>query len=75
MDRCKHCGGTGKEPDHRKIGATMRAIRETFHRSLKSVAQDLCISPSYLSDLELGKRGWNEKLKQRFKQIVTGELK
>lgn len=43
----------------------LRELRETQGRSLRGVASDLNVTPSYLSRLERGERGYSEDLRQR----------
>lgn len=59
---CKRCNGTGLEPDHHETGKQMRALREETGRSLRSVASAIGISAPYLSDMELGRRGWSSDM-------------
>lgn len=53
---CRRCSGTGREPDARAIGTSVRRLREASGRSLRDVAEALGITASYLCDLELGRR-------------------
>lgn len=50
--RCAHCGGHRPEP----ANGELRRIREAAHFSLRWMALYLDISPSYLSDIETGRR-------------------
>ncbi|WP_432902030.1 helix-turn-helix domain-containing protein [Micromonospora matsumotoense] len=43
----------------------LRELRETQGRSLRGVASDLNVDPSYLSRLERGERGYSEELRLR----------
>jgi len=70
MRTCQRCGGTGKEPDHREIGAQMRALREKRGRTLRSIARALDLSAAYVSDLELGRRMWRADLLSRYRAAL-----
>lgn len=48
--------------DHSGTGAAVRKYRLRRRRSLRSVARELGWSATYLSDLERGKRRWNQVL-------------
>ena len=44
---------------HNETGKEARFQREKQGVSLRSLAREMGITPSYLSDLELGRRHWN----------------
>jgi transcriptional regulator with XRE-family HTH domain len=46
----------------------LRALREARKQSLRSVAQELGVAPSYLSRVERGERGYNKDLSERLAQ-------
>jgi transcriptional regulator with XRE-family HTH domain len=48
----------------------MRALRESLGKRQKEIAAALGIRASYLSDLESGRRRWNEKLREAYKQAA-----
>ena len=66
--QCKRCGGSGQEPDNAKIGAQMAALRGRRHQ--KAVAAAMGKSPSYISDLEAGRRDWNAELIAAYRAAV-----
>ena len=66
LQSCRRCNGTGVEPDQVATGQAMRALREQKNLSQTLVAKRLHVSKSYLSDLELGRRGWHSKIQERF---------
>lgn len=68
---CKHCNGTGKVPDQRALGEEMRKRRESLGYSLREAAFRMSISAPYLSDLELGRRNWNEAIRKAFLKAVV----
>jgi transcriptional regulator with XRE-family HTH domain len=49
-------------PDREYTAASMRRLREKAGVSLRAVARRLGYSAAYVSDLELGRREWREKL-------------
>jgi len=65
---CPVCRGTGTRPDRRDVGTKMRQLRLSRKLGMREVARKLGLSGPYISDLELGKRLWNEQLIERFKK-------
>lgn len=61
------------EIDHREIGRQATAERKKHGISLRKVAGEMGISPPYLSDLERGRRNWNENIVNKF-NIALGLL-
>lgn len=57
---CKHCAGTGRCLDSYEVGTRLRNERESRGMSLRTMAGKLSYSPAYVSDMELGRRGWTE---------------
>lgn len=72
---CQRCAGTGVEPDPTATGNEMRKLREASGKSLRQVAEAMDISAPYLSDLELGRRGWSLKRILSFKKTVESDKK
>ena len=66
---CSHCGGSGFEPDNRAIGQLMRDRRQQRKLGLREMAGLLELSPSYLSDLETGRRNWGHQNLARYEAI------
>jgi transcriptional regulator with XRE-family HTH domain len=66
---CPKCGGTGQMVDP----GDMRRLRLASGKSLREVADQMGISPAYLSDLERGNRQWNGDLAGRFLAAVEDE--
>ncbi len=56
---CPQCSGSGRAFDDVLTGAQLRQLRTCRKVSLRSMATVLKITPSYLSDLELGRRRWS----------------
>lgn len=48
----------------------MRGLREQRGFTLRAVAEKLGFSPAYVSDLELGRRGWSAMLQKRYLDVV-----
>lgn len=64
---CKKCGGSGELP----MPGSMRMLRGKTGKSLRSIADKMGISASYLSDLERGNRQWDAELIARYKREVS----
>lgn len=54
------CSTPVMQPDHTKIGLTLRLLRVKRNLSLREVARRMKLSAPYLSDLELGRRAWTQ---------------
>lgn len=65
---CRHCEGTGRVIDPRLVGARLKARRIATEMSLREMAKNLGISAAYLSDMELGRRGWSTKWIKEFER-------
>jgi predicted transcriptional regulator len=63
---CPRCEGTGVIPDPRFHGAEARKRRLKTGIPLREMARRMSLSAAYLSDLELGRRGWREELQHRY---------
>jgi DNA-binding XRE family transcriptional regulator len=63
---CPRCGGTGKVLDDGAVGAAMRKAREKAGLTGREVARRLGLSAAYVSDLELGRRGWDAARQERY---------
>lgn len=48
-----------QETDNAEAGRRIRALREAHGISLRRLAAAMKITPPYLSDMELGRRGWS----------------
>lgn len=59
-----------QEIDHGRTGALVRKFRLRRGRSLRAIARELGWSPTYLSDLERGKRRWNQALLARINEVL-----
>lgn len=67
---CSKCGGSGEVRDPAEQGRQMRALRKASGKSLRHIAGAMRLSPAYVSDLELGRRGWADDLIERYKKAV-----
>lgn len=67
---CPRCEGSGRIKDPSVTGRQMRALRKASGKSLRHVAGAMRLSPAYISDLELGRRGWADDLIERYKRAV-----
>lgn len=63
---CHCCDGSGKEIDDVALGAYLRNLRVGAGVTGRAMAQKLKISPSYLCDLEGGKRRWTESMSDKY---------
>ena len=59
------------KPDSAEAGKIIRLSREKSGISLRRLAYEMGISPPFLSDMELGRRGWSA---QRF-ALAQSKLK
>lgn len=64
--KCTHCGGTGLKID----AHALRVRRTDAGCTLLEVSKKMGISIQYLSDLERGKRNWDEELLNAFNKAV-----
>ena len=62
--KCPRCNGTGKEPNHARIGAELKLLRMTSGITLRAMARKLGISHGFLHQLEAGSRRWNPVLEE-----------
>lgn len=67
---CPRCEGTGTIPDPAYHGKEARKRRKAANVSLREVARRMNRSVAYLSDLELGRRGWNENLMKSYLKAI-----
>lgn len=72
VTKCSRCAGSGKEPDWEAVGASMRALRKSKSLGLRELGRELGISEAYLSDMELGKRGWKSPTASKVRSYLEG---
>jgi transcriptional regulator with XRE-family HTH domain len=70
---CPRCGGSGTVLDDKKMGAFMRSIRIKSGLSGRELARRMGVSAAYLSDLELGRRGWNEERRAKYRKATEAK--
>ena len=71
MITCRHCvGGFVDNPVYQ--GMMMRKERLKARVGLREVARQLGYSAAYLSDLELGRRAWNDDLVAAYDKVLKG---
>ena len=58
--------------DNAATGEHARKERKRMGRSLREVARRLRVSAAFLSDLELGRRNWDDKRLVEFMMVVHG---
>lgn len=63
---CPRCKGTGRIPDPHAIGAAMKARRIAARLTLREVARRMGFTAPYISDLENGRRPWNDVALARY---------
>jgi len=63
---CRCCEGSGSEADNLAIGREMAAMRQAAGIGLRELARSLCVSHSFLSQLENGQRRWMVALRRRY---------
>lgn len=54
------------------MGRELRELRVARKITLGKVAARMKFTPAYISDLERGKRNWNNDLIAQFKKAVSG---
>ncbi len=59
-----------EEIDQAKTGSGIRRERKAAGVSLRSIAKAMKLSAPYVSDLELGRRGWNHELLMRYSSAL-----
>ena len=62
-----------RETDQVATGENARKFRKEQGLSLKAVASRMGITSAYLSDLERGRRNWNEKIIIEFCRAMSEE--
>lgn len=68
---CDSCYGEGHTWDDFELGSRLREYREKRDISARHIAKHLEFSPSYLSDLENGRRRWTRDLVERYIKAVS----
>lgn len=63
---CPKCHGTGAVRDDRDVGMEMKARRVEARVSLREMSRRMGFSAPYVSDMEHGRRAWNEERIERY---------
>ena len=69
-EKCHRCGGSGEEPDWRPLGKRARKERLRLGVSLRGMARLLKVTPTYLCDLEYGRRSWQGPKARRYLKLL-----
>ena len=56
--------------DHEATGKFWRMKRREATLSLREMSRRLKLSAPYVSDLELGRRNWSEKLEEKYQRVL-----
>lgn len=67
---CTRCDGTGEIENPAYRGQEMRKLRKDAGLPLREIARRMKLSAAYVSDLELGRRGWNDGLIRRYQKAI-----
>ena len=70
LRRCSKCEGSGFVPDHQQIGAALREQRIKCGLKLRAVAKALDCSPTYVFDLEKGRRPFKGDMIKRYEALL-----
>jgi transcriptional regulator with XRE-family HTH domain len=65
--KCTRCDGTGKEPDQKAIGATMKLRRVNAGVGLREMARRLGCSHTNVKLLEKGERRWTPEFQNLYR--------
>lgn len=68
---CRHCNGSGKEPDRDAVGPALVKLRKASNVKQKDIAEFLDISAGHLCDIESGKKWCSLELYTRYKTAVN----
>jgi len=56
--------------EHEKTGSILRGVRNRNAVNASRMAKMLGVSAQYLSDLELGRRNWNNELAEEYVRLL-----
>ena len=62
---------TVEVPDHEATGRQMREARVAVGLSLREVSRRMKLSASFVSDLERGRRNWNDYMVASFEAAIS----
>lgn len=72
---CHCCFGTGRECDMKHFGKLMRQHRVLAGISLRKMAAAVGITPSFLSNLENGKRRWTLSVINKIESVLNETIR
>ena len=58
--------------DDAAVGKAMRKLRQKAGLTGREVARRMNLSAAYVSDLELGRRGWNAERRRAYTSALKG---
>lgn len=67
---CDKCGGSGERENPAYRGQEMRKLRKEAGLGLREIARKMGFSAAYVSDLELGRRGWSGDLIRAYQKAI-----
>lgn len=67
---CPRCEGAGKVENPKWVGEQAQKRREKANVTLREVSEITGYSISYWSDLEHGRKAWNDRLKSLYDDAV-----
>lgn len=68
--KCKRCDGSGQEPDNKKTGSRLRALRRERGIGLREMARRMGISHPYLCQMEAGDRRIRPALLRQYLSLM-----
>ncbi len=68
---CKHCEGTGQKQNNKRVGAQLKKARIDAGIGMRSMADSMRLSHSYVCLLEMGRRNWRPSLIKRYIEVVA----
>lgn len=71
---CPTCAGKGNIPNPEMIGATLAKERKAAGVSGKAIALRMDLSPGYISDVELGRRGITPPRIDEYRKALAAEI-
>ena len=68
---CPKCDGTGSVLNPQLVGAQMRSEREATGTTVTAVAAAMNFTKAYVSELELGRRGWTQEQVEAYRAALA----
>jgi hypothetical protein len=70
LEVCPHCQGTGRRPEPHGLGLFLRSCRRVEQIGVRELASKLSISPTYVCDVEAGRRRPSSELLKRYLEAL-----